>query len=127
MRKWIILICVSISVISTISASFPVVEMIQERNIEIVDDSPDKGGLFFAVLSIMLSLLSTLFIFLFIGNGFAHNGNPYPYLLLSIISIIGTISSGIQAKKRRLKSSKSFIGVSILIASLLLVMSLFFI
>lgn len=127
MRKLIVLICASIAVVNTSYASFPVVEMIQEGSIEIVDDTPDKGGLFFAVLSVILSLLSVLFIFLFIGNGFAHNGNPYPYLLLSIISIVSTISCGIQAKKRRLKSSKSFIGVSILIASLLLVMSLFFI
>ena len=127
MRKLIILICVSIAVVSTSYSSFPIVEMTQERNIEIVDDTADKGGLFFAVLSVALSLLSVLFIFLFIGNGFAHNGNPYPYLLLSIISIIGTISSALQAKKRSLKSSKSFIGISILIVSLLLIMSLFFI
>jgi hypothetical protein len=127
MRKWIILIFASIAVVNTSYASFPVLKMIQEGNIEIVDDVVNKGGVFFAVLSVALSLLSVLFIFLFIGNGFAHNGNPYPYLLLSIISIIGTISSAVQAKKRRLKSSKSFIGISILIVSLLLIMSLFFI
>ena len=108
-------------------ASFPVVEDVQHEMIYITEENTNTGGVLFAVLSILLSLLSLVFIFLFIGNGFAHNGNPLPYLVLSIVSILATIFSGIEAKRRGLKKSKSFIGIITLIISLLLIRYLLFV
>ncbi len=108
-------------------ASFPVVEDFHQETIHIIDEKPNTGGTLFAVLSVLLSLLSVVFIFLFIGNGFAHNGNPLPYLLLSIGAIFATIFSAIEAKRRGLKKSKSFIGIVIIIISLLLIRYLVFV
>jgi len=108
-------------------ASFPIVETLQETNIQGIVENQNPGGSLFAILSILLSLLSIVFVFLFIGNGFAHNGNPYPYLLLSIASIAATIFSGMEAKRRGLKKLNPFVGIIITVISLVLIRYLFFV
>ena len=127
MKKLFLILITLISFISMSYASFPIVENFEVKEIQMIDDEPLKYGSFFAVLSVLLSLLSLIFIFLFIGSGMMHNGNPFPYLLLSIVSIISTIFSGIEAKRRGLRGSKSFIGLSILVISLLLIRYLIFV
>ena len=125
--KKLILFLIMITTLANVSyASFPVIDGMQNEVIQIAGEEPNTGGLLFAVLSVLLSLLSVLFIFLFIGNGFSHNGNPFPYLLLTIASVFATIFSAKEARKRGAKRSNSFIGISILIISLLLLKFLIF-
>ena len=100
MKKLVLLSITLISLTNMSYASFPIVENFEVKEIQMLDDEPLKYGSLFAVLSVLLSLLSLIFIFLFIGSGMMHNGNPFPYLLLSIVSIISTILSGIEAKRR---------------------------
>ena len=126
MKKLILLLITITTFVNVSYASFPVTDGMQNEVIQIADEEPNTGGLLFAVLSVLLSLLSVLFIFLFIGNGFSHNGNPFPYLLLTIASVFATIFSAKEARKRGAKRSNSFIGISILIISLLLIKFLVF-
>ena len=126
MKKLILLLITITTFVNVSYASFPVTDGMQNEVIQIADEEPNTGGLLFAVLSVLLSLLSVLFIFLFIGNGFSHNGNPFPYLLLTIASVFATIFSAKEARKRGAKRSNSFIGISILIISLLLIRFLIF-
>ena len=127
MKKLVLLLITLISLTNMSYASFPIVENFEVKEIQMLDDEPLKYGSLFAVLSVLLSLLSLIFIFLFIGSGMMHNGNPFPYLLLSIVSIIFTILSGMEAKRRGLRRSKSFIGLSILVIALLLIRYLVFV
>lgn len=127
MKKLVLLLITLISLTNMSYASFPIVENFEVKEIQMLDDEPLKYGSLFAVLSVLLSLLSLIFIFLFIGSGMMHNGNPFPYLLLSIVSIISTILSGMEAKRRGLRRSKSFIGLSILVIALLLIRYLVFV
>lgn len=126
MKRMFMLLAVLMTLTVICYASFPILEYIEVDSLQTINNGTTKGGLLFAVLSVVLSLLSVLFIFLFIGNGFAHNGNPFPYLLLSIVSIIATILSGIEAKRRGLKKTKAFVGISTVIVSLLLIRYLLF-
>ena len=126
MKKLILLLITITTFVNVSYASFPVMDGMQNEVIQIDDEEPNTGGLLFAVLSVLLSLLSVLFIFLFIGNGFSHNGNPFPYLLLTIASVFATIFSAKEARKRDVKRSTSFIGISILIISFLLIKFLVF-
>ena len=118
-------IIIFLSFKNTSYCSFPVTEHIEYNNIIIIDKN-DSKGLLFVILSVLFSLLSIVFVFLFIGNGLSHNGNPLPYLFLSILSIFSTIFSALKSRKRGIKKSKSFIGISILIISLLLIRFLIF-
>jgi len=127
MKKLVLLLITLISLTNMSYASFPIVENFEVKEIQMLDDEPLKYGSLFAVLSVLLSLLSLIFIFLFIGSGMMHNGNPFPYLLLSIVSIISTILSGMEAKRRGLRRSNSFIGISILVIALLLIRYLVFV
>ena len=126
MIKLLLFLITLITLTNVSYASFPVIDGMQNEVIQIDDEEPNTGGLLFAVLSVLLSLLSVLFIFLFIGNSFSHNGNPFPYLLLTIASVFATIFSAKEARKRDVKRSTSFIGISILIISLLLIKFLVF-
>jgi len=127
MKKLVLLLITLITLTNMSYASFPIVENFEAKNIQMIDDEPVKDGSLFAVLSVLLSLLSLFLIFLFIGSAMMHNGNPFPYLLLSIVSIISTILSGREAKRRGISRSKSFIGISILVISLLLIRYLIFV
>ena len=126
MKKLILLLITITTFVNVSYASFPVTDGMQNEVIQITDEEPNTGGLLFDVLSVLLSLLSVLFIFLFIGSGFSHNGNPFPYLLLTIASVFATIFFAKEARKRGAKRSNSFIGISILIISLLLIKFLIF-
>ena len=122
-----LLLLITLTTFTNVSyASFPVIDGMQNEVIQITEEEPNKGGLLFVVLSILLSLLSVFFIFLFIGSAMMHNGNPFPYLLLSIASVFGTIFSAKESRKRGVKRSNSFIGISILIISLLFIKFLIF-
>ena len=127
MKNSILSVIILIMITDISYASFPVVDSIQNENINTTVYSLDSGGILFTILSVLLSLLSIFFIFLFIGNGMAHNGNPFPYLLLSIASIISTIVTARISRKRGGGKLKSLIGVFILIISILLIRYLIFV
>ena len=65
MKKLLLLIMIT-TVTDVSYASFPIIDGMQNEVIQIADEEPNTGGLLFAVLSVLLSLLSVLFIFLFI-------------------------------------------------------------
>ena len=63
----------------------------------------------------MLSALAAIvFAFLSLGSALTHNGNPFPYLILTLVSIGTSIVSGINAKKRGSKTAKAFLGLGLL-------------
>lgn len=72
MKKLILLLITITTFVNVSYASFPLTDGIQNEVIQIADEEPNTGGLLFAVLSVLLSLLSVLFIFLFIGNSFSQ-------------------------------------------------------
>jgi len=58
-----LLILITLTTFTNVSyASFPVIDGMQNEVIQITEEQPNKGGLLFVVLSILLSLLS---VFLF--------------------------------------------------------------
>ena len=126
MKKLLLIIVVLITFANVSYASFPILENIEEIKIDKLDEETVKYGSLFAVLSVLFALLSLGLVFLFIGSGMSHNGNPFPYLILSIISIVFTILSALEAKRRGLSRLKSLIGTSILVISLLLIRYLIF-
>jgi 4-hydroxybenzoate polyprenyltransferase len=71
------------------------------------------------------ALGAIVFTFLTIGSGMMHNGNPFPYLILTLVSIGTSILSGIIAKKRGDKTGKAFLGLGVLALGVLLFMLLF--
>ena len=80
----------------------------------------------YALLSILFALGAIMCAFLTLGSGLMHNVEPSTiiiYLLLTILSIVGTFFSAIQAKKSGASWSKALLGVVIvlLLASLLLI------
>ena len=126
MKKLLLIIVVLITFANVSYASFPILENIEEIKIDKLDEETVKYGSLFAVLSVLFALLSLGLVFLFIGSGMSHNGNPFPYLILSIISIVFTILSALESKRRGLSRLKSLIGTSILVISLLLIRYLIF-
>ena len=73
----------------------------------------------------MLSALAAIvFTFLTIGSGMMHNGNPFPFLLLTLASIGSTIFSAIQVRKKGASWGKAVLGLGIVILGVLLIMVL---
>jgi len=86
----------------------------------------EPNGNWYALLSILSALGAIIFAFLTLGSGMMHNANPsivITYLLLTLLSIIGTFFSAIQAKRRGARWIKALLGVGlvVLLASFLLI------
>ena len=120
-----ILLFIMLFIIQNIEASFPVTEVMNNSIFNFSNGS--NSGNLYAILSVVFSLFSLLFIFLFIGNGIAQNGNPFPFLILSLFSILATIFFGIKAKTKGLKANKSYIGIITILLSILLIRYLIFV
>ena len=119
MKKLGLLLITLITLTSVSYASFPITDTLQTEEIE-------PSNSFYIFLSILSALGAIIFAFLTLGSGMEHNGNPFPYLLLTIASVFATIFSAKEARKRDVKRSTSFIGISILTISLLLIKFLIF-
>ena len=97
----------------------------KKKEIEIQKEKTEPNGNLFVFLSMLSTLGAIVFTFLTIGSGMMHNGNPFPYLILTLVSISASILSGIIAKKRRAKTGKAFLGLGVLALGVLLFMLLF--
>jgi len=92
---------------------------IKTKNVKEVEKREPNGNLF-VFLSVLSGLGAIVFAFLTLGNAMSHNGNPLPYLLLTLIAIASTIYSTIKAKNNGAKWGKAFLGVGVLGIGLLL-------
>ena len=99
--------------------------LFKKKEIEIQKERTEPNGNLSVFLSVLAALGAIGFAFLTIGNGMMHNGNPFPYLILTLVSISASILSGIIAKKRRAKTGKAFLGLGVLALGVLLFMLLF--
>ena len=97
----------------------------KKKEIEIQKEKTEPNGNLFVFLSVLSALGAIVFTFLTIGSGMMHNGNPFPYLILTLVSISASILSGIIAKRRGAKTSKAFLGLGVLALGVLLFMLLF--
>ena len=89
---------------------------------EVEKREPNGNG--YAFLSILSALGAIIFAFLTLGSGMEHNGNPFPYLLLTLLTIGSAIFFTIQAKKRGASWGKALLGVGVVILGILLFMVL---
>ena len=117
MKKLGLLLITLITLTSVSYASFPITDTLQTEEIE-----PSNG--FYIFLSILSALGAIIFAFLTLGSGMEHNGNPFPYLLLTLLTIGSAIFSTIQAKKRGASWGKALLGVGVVILGILLFMVL---
>ena len=92
---------------------------IKTKNVKEVEKREPNGNLF-AFLSVLYALGAIVFAFLTLGNAMSHNGNPLPYICLTLIAIASTVYSTIKAKKNGAKWGKAFLGVGVLGIGLLL-------
>ena len=96
----------------------------KQKEIEIQKEKTEPNGSFYAFLSILSALVAFVFTLLTFGSALQHNGNPFPYLLLTLASIGSTIFSAIQARKKGASWGKAVLGLGIVILGLLLIMVL---
>ena len=96
-----------------------------KKEIEIKKERTEPNGNLFVFLSMLSAVGAIVFTFLTIGSGMMHNGNPFPYLILTLVSISASILSGIIAKKRGAKTGKAFVGLGVLASGVLFFMLLF--
>ena len=96
----------------------------KKEEIEMPKEKAEPNGNLFVFLSVLSALGAIVFAFLTLGSGMIHNGNPFPYLLLTLASIGTSILSGINAKKRGSKTTKAFLGLGLLALGVLLFMVL---
>jgi hypothetical protein len=92
---------------------------IKTKNVKEFEEREPNGNLF-AFISVLSGLGAIVFAFLTLGNAMSHNGNPLPYILLTLIAIASTVYSTIKAKKNGAKWGKAFLGVGVLGIGLLL-------
>ena len=97
----------------------------KKKEIEIQKDKTETNGNLFIFLSVLSALGAIVFAFLSIGSGMMHNGNPLPYLILTLVSTSASILSRVIAKKRAAKTGKAFLGLGVLALGVLLFMLLF--
>ena len=98
------------------------------KEVEVITEveKRESNGNWYALLSILSALGAIIFSFLTIGSAMKHNGeysSIITYLLLTLLSIVGTFFSALKAKKSGASWSKALLGVGIVV----LVASLFFI
>ena len=96
----------------------------KKKVIEMPKEKTETNGNLFVFLSVLSALAAIVFTFLSLGSAFAHNGNPFPYLMLTLASIGTSILSGINAKNRGSKTGKAFLGLCLLALGVLLFMVL---
>ena len=96
----------------------------KKKEIEIQKEKTEPNGTLFVFLSVLFALGAIVSAFLTIGSGMMHNGNPLPYLILTLVSIGASILSGIIAKERGSKTGKAFLGLGVLGLGVLLFMLL---
>ena len=92
--------------------------------IEMNKEKTEPNGNLFVFLSVLSALAAIVFAFIALGSALAHNGNPFPYLMLTLASIGTSILSGINAKNRGSKTGKAFLGLCLLALGVLLFMVL---
>ena len=86
----------------------------KKEEIEMPKEKTELNGNLFVFLSVLSALSAIVFAFFFLGSAFMRNGNPFPYLILTLVSIGTSIVSGINAKKRGSKTAKAFLGLGLL-------------
>ena len=96
----------------------------KKKEIEIQKEKTEPNGNLFVFLSVLSALGAIVFAFLTIGSGMMHNGNPFPYFILTLVSIGSSVLSGITAKERGAKTGKAFLGLGVLGLGVLLFMLL---
>jgi uncharacterized membrane protein len=122
--KKLILLLITLTTLTNVSyASFPVRKNLKA---EVVQDFEEQteGAMTYAVLSVFSAIIAIISTFLFLGHVFSHNGNPFPFLFLTIASIVASVLSGIKAKKMGAKKANAFLGVGIVVLALLLLIIL---
>ena len=122
--KKLLLLLITLTTLTNVNyASFPVRENLKTEVIQDFEEQTE-GAITYAVLSVLSAIIAIVSTFLFLGNGFAHNGNPFPFLLLTLASIGSTIFSAIQARKKGASWGKAVLGLGIIILGVLLIMVL---
>jgi hypothetical protein len=96
---------------------------IKTKNVKEFEEREPNGS-FYAFLSILSALGAIVFTLLTLGSALQHNGNPFPFLLLTLASIGSTIFSTIQARKKGASWGKAVLGLGIVILGVLLIMVL---
>ena len=96
----------------------------KDEEIQKEKPKPKLNGNLFVFLSVLFALSTIVFTFLTIGSGMMHNGNPFPYLILTIASIVASVFTGIKAKKMSAKTARAFLGVAIVVLSGLVILVL---
>ena len=96
----------------------------KKKVIEMPKEKTETNGNLFVFLSVLSALAAIVFAFIALGSALAHNGNPFPYLMLTLASIGTSILSGINAKNRGSKTGKAFLGLCLLALGVLLFMVL---
>jgi len=92
----------------------------KKEEIEMPKEKTEPNGNLFVFLSVLSALAAIVFAFLSLASSLVHNGNPFPYLILTLVSIVTSIVSGINAKKRGSKTAKAFLGLVLLALCMLL-------
>ena len=96
----------------------------KKEEIEMPKEKTEPNGNLFVFLSVLSALAAIIFAFLSLASSLVHNGNSFPYLILTLVSIVTSIVSGINAKKRGSKTTKAFLGLGLLALGVLLFMVL---
>jgi len=99
-------------------------EVPRKEDLNFDQEKIEPNGSFYAFLSILSALGAIVFALLTLGSALQHNGNPFPFLLLTLASIGSTIFSAIQARKKGASWGKAVLGLGIIILGVLLIMVL---
>jgi hypothetical protein len=99
-------------------------EVPRKEDLNFDQEKIELNGSFYAFLSILSALGAIVFALLTLGSALQHNGNPFPFLLLTLASIGSTIFSAIQARKKGASWGKAVLGLGIVILGVLLIMVL---
>jgi len=99
-------------------------EVPRKEDLNFDQEKIEPNGSFYAFLSILSALGAIVFALLTLGSALQHNGNPFPFLLLTLASIGSTIFSAIQARKKGASWGKAVLGLGIVILGVLLIMVL---
>ena len=97
----------------------------KKKQIEIPKEKTELNGNLFVLLSVLSALGAIIFFFLTLASGMVPVGNPFTYLILTLVSIGASILSGIIAKKKGANTGKAFLGLGVLGLGVLLFMLLF--